>query len=157
MRQRFWLRRRRRIEIGVSRFSVLVFLLLLGLALLAHLQQTSPPPPPRTAPTAFIVVDGHTVKSPAGVTYRLLGFDTPETFRAKCPDELERGQKAKARLEELIGSGEARVIESGKRDRYGRMLAKLTIDGRDVAGMMIGEGLARAYNGERRQGWCGNP
>jgi micrococcal nuclease len=65
------------------------------------------------------------------------------------------GQKATARLEQLIASGVARIIESGRRDKYGRTLAVLTVNGEDVAGVMIGEGLARAYHGERRQSWCG--
>jgi hypothetical protein len=33
-------------------------------------------------------------------------------------------------------------------------LATLTVDGRDVAGVMVGEGLARPYHGKRWQGWC---
>jgi endonuclease YncB( thermonuclease family) len=71
-----------------------------------------------------------------------MGFDTPETFCAKCDDELARAE-AEARLEQLIGSGQARIIESGERDRHGRTLSELTIDGRGVAGIMIAEGLAR--------------
>jgi endonuclease YncB( thermonuclease family) len=34
------------------------------------------------APTAFIVVDGDTIRSPAGVRYRLPGLDAPKTARA---------------------------------------------------------------------------
>ena len=68
--------------------------------------------------------------------------------------ELQLGMKAKARLEQLIASGTARIVESGKLDRYGRTLAVLTVNGQDVAAIMIGEGLARSYHGERRQGWC---
>ena len=62
--------------------------------------------------------------------------------------------KAKTRLEQLIASGTARIIESGRLDKYGRTLAVLTVNGQDVAATMIGEGLARPYHGERRQGWC---
>ena len=65
------------------------------------------------------------------------------------------GRRATHRLKELLASGEVRVIESGKLDRYGRTLAHLTVNGRDVGGVLIGEGLARPYNGGRRQGWCG--
>ena len=60
------------------------------------------------------------------------------------------------RLKELLASGEVRVIESGKIDRYARTLAHLTVGGRNVGGVLIGEGLAPPYNGGRRQGWCGN-
>jgi endonuclease YncB( thermonuclease family) len=114
-----------------------VLILVAGIVLLAHLQRISPPAPlpeqTRRGPSAFMVVDGDTVKSPAGVTYRLIDFDAPETFRAQCSDELIRGLKAKERLEQLIASGEARIVENGKRDKYRRTLAALTIDGRDVA------------------------
>lgn len=104
---------------------------------------------------ALIVVDGDTIKSPYGLTYRILGYDTPETFRAKCDAERELGFAAKARLEELLAGGQVRVLESGKMDRYGRSLARVTIDGEDLAVVMVREGLARPYKGEKRQSWCG--
>jgi micrococcal nuclease len=107
------------------------------------------------AVVAFIVVDGDTIKAPYGVTYRLLGFDTPETHFAKCDAERELGLVAKQRLEELLATSEVRVLESGKIDRYGRTLAKVTADGRDVGAILIGEGLARPYFGKKRQSWCG--
>jgi micrococcal nuclease len=128
----------------------------IGLGHIASPQQNSPPQAAfQSGPSAFIVVDGDTIRSPAGVKYRLLGFDAPETFYAKCDGELQLGLKAKARLEQLIASGTARIIESGRLDRYRRTLAVLTVDGRDVAATLIGEGLARPYHGERRRGWCG--
>ncbi len=103
----------------------------------------------------FIVVDGDTIKAPYGVTYRLLGFDTPETHFAKCDAERELGLAAKQRLEQLLATSEVKVLENGKTDRYGRSLANLTANGRDVGEILIGEGLARPYNGKKRAGWCG--
>ena len=50
--------------------------LVTGLALIAWLQQISPSPTLRddgTGPTAFIVVDGDTIRSPVGVKYRSSG------------------------------------------------------------------------------------
>ena len=41
-----------------------------------------------------IVVDGDTIKSPAGVTYRITGLDAPETFRARCDGETAMGKAA---------------------------------------------------------------
>ncbi len=38
---------------------------------------------PVQGPTLYTVVDGDTIRSPAGVSYRLMGYDTPETFQAK--------------------------------------------------------------------------
>ena len=67
----------------------------------------------------------------------------------QCDAELALGKRATERVKELLASGEVRVIESGKIDRYGRTLAHLTVNGRDVGGVLIGEGLARPYNGGR--------
>jgi micrococcal nuclease len=103
---------------------------------------------------AFVVVDGDTIKAPFGPTYRILGYDTPETFHAKCDAERQLGFAAKSRLEELLARGEVRVLETGKSDRYGRSLARVTVDGVDLAVLMVREGLARPYHGERRQSWC---
>jgi endonuclease YncB( thermonuclease family) len=103
---------------------------------------------------AFIVVDGDTIKAPYGVTYRLMGYDTPETRFAKCDAERELGYAAKERLEELLKTSEVKVLESGKEDRYGRSLAHLTANGRDVGAILISEGLARPYHGKKRQSWC---
>jgi micrococcal nuclease len=98
--------------------------------------------------------DGDTIRSPAGIRYRLLGFDAPEIYHAQCDFEYALGMRAKARLEDLIAGGNARLIESGKLDCYARTLAVLTINGRDVAEMLVQEALARRYFGRRRQSWC---
>lgn len=60
-------------------------------------------------------------------------------FHSRCHSERELGEKAKARLEQLIASGTARIEERGRRDKYGRTLAVLTVDGQDVAAVLIGE------------------
>ena len=105
-------------------------------------------------PGGYRVVDGDTIHAPFGVKYRLLGFDTPEIFHAQCDAELELGQAAKERLEEILASGEVRVIESGRIDKYRRTLAHVEVDGVDVGEILIGEGLARPYKGGKREPWC---
>lgn len=99
------------------------------------------------------VVDGDTVDW-RGERWRLLGYDTPEISKPECPSERVRGYAASWRLQYLIWGGGAVLEPSGRRDRYGRGLGTLRIKGRDVADILIGEGLARAYHGGRRQGWC---
>ena len=74
-------------------------------------------------------------------TIRFVGFSMPSIY-AK-------------RLAPVIALLMARIVESGRLDRYRRTLATLTVDGKDMAATMISEGLARPYHGERRQGWCG--
>lgn len=98
------------------------------------------------------VMDGDTIAiGPEKV--RLMGFDAPETFRSRCLKERERGERAKARLVQLVRNGRLGLERRG-RDRYGRTLAVLAVNGRDVAEIMIAEGLARPYHGKRRKSWC---
>jgi endonuclease YncB( thermonuclease family) len=88
--------------------------------------------------------------------YRLVGFDTPETFQAGCDAELALGERAKDRLRELVATGPVRLaVDEGHSDRWGRGLATLTVGGRDVGTTLIREGLAVAYSGKgRRIDWC---
>jgi endonuclease YncB( thermonuclease family) len=105
-------------------------------------------------PGSYRVVDGDMIHAPFGVKYRLMGFDTPEIHFAKCTEEFALGMAAKERLEELLASGEVRIIESGRTDKFRRTLAHVEVDGRDVGEILIGEGLARPYKGGKRKPWC---
>lgn len=102
------------------------------------------------------VVDGDTVdKWP--FRYRLVGFDAPEIRRAACYVERERGHFAAVRLAELIRDAQRveLVRTQWRPDRYGRALARLEVDGRDVATIAIDEGWGRSYSGRgQRGGWC---
>ena len=53
------------------------------------------------APGTLRAVDGDTVEH-GRVVYRLIGFDTPETRRAKCPAERALGDQAAGRLRQLV-------------------------------------------------------
>jgi micrococcal nuclease len=110
--------------------------------------------PAAAAPPGLRVIDGDTVEH-EDVHHRLLGFDAPETHGADCPAEAALGRRATARLRELL-AGARRIVltPSGRRDRYGRELSTLTVDGRDVGETLIHEGLARLYDGGRRRPWC---
>jgi endonuclease YncB( thermonuclease family) len=95
----------------------------------------------------IVVVDGDTVDR--GCTrYRLLGLDAPEIRHPAPPEERARGRAAAQRLRELIRTArhvELVPAEGRRRDKYGRKLARLLVDGRDVAEIMIAEGLAQPY------------
>lgn len=106
------------------------------------------------SPRSLSAVDGDTIKR-AGQTIRLVGFDTPETYQPQCDAELRRGKAATAKLRELLASAStAELTYLPRRDQYGRELARLTLDGRDVADILVREGLARHYHGGQRQSWC---
>ncbi len=105
-------------------------------------------------PRLLSVVDGDTVRL-AGETIRLTGFDTPETYRARCDAELAQGEAATVRLRQLINRATvAELAYLPRHDDYGRDLARLTLDGRNVADTMVGEGFARRYGGGQRRPWC---
>jgi len=112
------------------------------------------------------VYDGDTVELLCGTatqTARLVGFDTPETRSPGCPQEAALGLRAKLRLGDLVtqaqgggalqGQGDV-LLDNRGFDKYGRRLVAMQIGGRDVADMMIAEGLAVAYSGEARIDWC---
>ena len=108
----------------------------------------------RVIPSHLTVVDGDTV-SLAGQSIRLVGFDTPETYRAECASERRLGDAATDRLRDLLArASSAQLAYLPRRDQYGRDLARLMLDGRDVADVMVGEGFAGRYTGGQRQSWC---
>ena len=87
--------------------------------------------------------------------YRLAGIDTPETRGAKCAEEKARGKAATERLRRLLAGGSVSLSVQRARDKYGRGVASLSHDGRDVSETLIAEGLARRYDGRtRRASWC---
>lgn len=105
------------------------------------------------------VVDGDTFVLRLGETdekVRALGYDTPE-LHARCPEEATMAAAATqwaALLLESADTVEACPLRGGRRDRYGRLLASVLVDGRDLGDLLIRQGLARAYAGGRRGGWC---
>lgn len=105
-------------------------------------------------PRSVYVIDGDTIDLD-GERFRLVGFDTPETYSPQCDYELALGNEATRRLRELVASGELLdLIVLPGRDRYDRGLARLYVGRADVADILISDGLAREYGGGRRQGWC---
>ncbi|OWJ78802.1 MULTISPECIES: thermonuclease family protein [Haematobacter] len=105
------------------------------------------------------VTDGDTLKlaclTRGLVNTRLRGFDTPELFSPGCPSEFARAVAATWLLRWKLWGAEHIEVRIGSRDLYGRSLATVLLDGRPLAAIMVGSGLARAYDGGRRQGWCG--
>ena len=112
-----------------------------------------------------IVVDAHvwpdiTVR----VAVRLAGMDAPE-LRGKCPAEKIMAREAKERVDLLIGEdrllGDSRVrlnnIHLGK--FAGRVVAIVRVQHPSVwmslSDLMVQAGLARVYDGGRRESWCG--
>ena len=77
------------------------------------------------------------------IKLRLLGVDTPE-IRTKDLDEKANAIKARDRVKELCLDRDV-VITTSKKGKYGRWLASISIDGADLAGILISEGHALPY------------
>lgn len=106
------------------------------------------------------VYDGDTITVDAeiwpGVTIRtgvrLDGIDTPE-IRGKC--QAEKDLAVKARDFVRVRAGERVQLVNVRNGKYaGRVVADVLVDGHSVALWLVGEGLARPYDGGRRAGWC---
>ena len=99
------------------------------------------------------VVDGDTLYL-RGQKIRIAGIDAPETHDFDCPLEQALGNRATGRLQELLNGGSLTLASIERdRDRYGRLLRDVSVDGRDVGDTLIAEGLARPYRG-RKEDWC---
>lgn len=93
------------------------------------------------------VVDGDTVevaKVRGGTeTIRLLGIDTPEVYGgAEC------GGKAASSLMKRLATGRVKVKtdrRQPKRDKYGRLLAYISKNGKDLNKVMVARGRAKVY------------
>lgn len=108
-----------------------------------------------TGVTSVRVIDGDTLDV-YGMRVRIENIDTPETGkRARCSYERDLGNRATKRLRELTRQGDVRLIPAGDRDRdrFGRFLRRVQVDGQDVGGILIREGLAQPWAG-RRANWC---
>ena len=98
------------------------------------------------------VIDGDTF-SLGAERVRIANIDAPEIHPPHCPDEARLGLAATQRLRELL-SGGAVTMSGSARDRYGRALRYVQVNGADVGEALIGAGLARSYDGKKRLGWC---
>lgn len=100
------------------------------------------------------VVDGDTIWL-GGEKIRIADIDAPETHDYRCPGEKALGDRATQRLHQLVNSGTVTLEPVGERDvdGYGRKLRLVLVNGSNVGDTLVGEGLARYYEGGRRP-WC---
>lgn len=107
-------------------------------------------------------IDGDTLRveipsmSPLKYSIRINGIDTPEKAgRAKCEKEAELAKKASEFTKNLVSNLKSSKITNIKHDKYGgRLLADVEINNVDVGRMLIKEGFARIYHGDKKLSWC---
>ncbi len=82
---------------------------------------------------------------------RIFNIDAPE-IEGQCAYESNLALQAKTRLAELLNGQRIEILRQGT-DRYGRTLAAISVEGRDVGDILVSEGLTRTWAG-RREPWC---
>lgn len=109
--------------------------------------------------------DGDSGRLSDGTKFRLHGIDAPETGSmkqrggAKCEAERELGYDAKAVAVELTRGREVTVRKIVGRDRYGRNVVTLAMDGDDLGSLLVAGGTHRAWDydgGDAKPDWCGS-
>ena len=87
------------------------------------------------------ITDGDTITVLDGghrqAKVRLSGIDAPEKSQAF-------GTRSRQRLAELVAGREV-IVEWDKKDRYGRILGRVLVDGEDINLRMVREGMAWHY------------
>jgi len=112
-------------------------------------------PGARAEPGVCRAIDGDTYVC-RGERIRVENIDAPE-LHARCAAELDAALAARLFAQHALDGAlaiEIRVHTKRPRDRYGRALARVLVDGDDLGELMIEAGLARSYHGERRRSWC---
>ena len=103
--------------------------------------------------TFFAHVKGHRPidKQPVGI--RIRGIDTPE-MRDKNPRIKKKALKAKElAIEEITNARQVHLYNVNTKDKYGRLLATVFCDRRDLAKILIEKKLAKSYDGGKKSKW----
>jgi endonuclease YncB( thermonuclease family) len=127
-------------------------------------QRTFEAAPARLAHAAEVlrVIDGDTFEARVRLwpgldvttRVRLRGIDAPE-LKARCDDERAHAEAAREALRTILDQGEVRIAQVMP-DKYGgRVLADaFTRSTPDVSAALLQSGVARRYDGGRRNDWC---
>lgn len=111
------------------------------------------------------VIDGDTVEARVAVwmgqdivtKVRLRGIDAPE-IKGACGQERDKAIAARDALVRLAQGHPMTLTEIGPDKYFGRVVARLSdANGRDAGAALLEAGLARHYEGRRRDGWCALP
>jgi len=100
------------------------------------------------------VYDGDTIKAVGydiEIKVRLVGIDAPETSKGKRKPGQPFGRKAEKHLAALVLNKIVDIKGYGS-DRYGRILAEIYIDDKNINLEMVKTGYAEVYSGRPPRG-----
>jgi micrococcal nuclease len=103
--------------------------------------------PARIPATVVEAVDGDTLlarlRSGRVETVRLLGVDTPEVVDPRKPVQCFGPEASAYTAARLVGRQVTLEVDAEPRDRYGRLLAYVLLDGRRFGDELLARGYAR--------------
>jgi len=89
------------------------------------------------------IYDGDTVKLSNGEKIRYIGIDTPEMNYNNPPAEYFAQEAKEYNAKLVLGKKVKLEFDVVKRDKYGRLLAYVYIDGKHISQEMIERGFAK--------------
>ena len=89
------------------------------------------------------IYDGDTVKLSNGEKVRYIGIDTPEMNYNNPPAEYFAQEAKEYNAKLVLGKKVKLEFDAVKRDKYGRLLAYVYIDGKHISQDMIERGFAK--------------
>jgi len=141
--------------------KVIMFIWLLPLLMFqCSLSDAAPAEYPKYEVTIASNHDGDSLRLASPIMWpvsavRVRGVDTPEIgWRARCPDEEAKAEAAQTFVADHLATAQHVILSYIELDKYGRLAAKVDLDGHDLADMLIKAGLGRPYKGDKRLPWC---
>ncbi len=138
------------------------FLLIVGVAAALGAARGADGVPGPVSARVINVIDGDTILVRARIwigqevktRVRLDGVDAPE-LRGACAHERGLAIDARNFVVAALAGGSVRLRDIRRGKYGGRVLARVaTPEGEDLGALLVAAGLARAYHGGRRGGWC---
>ncbi|MGE0085578.1 MAG: thermonuclease family protein [Desulfococcaceae bacterium] len=86
------------------------------------------------------------------ISIRIFGIDTPE-LRGTSGRTKELARNAKRLTENLCRNAVKLELRNIRRDKYFRLLAEVYADDKNVADILVKNGLARPYYGGKKEVW----
>lgn len=138
---------------------------LIGLGGIWASESTTMPALPQSGPwTGMSIAEINWVDGDSGTIdgheFRLHGVDAPEgsPSRAHCRAERERATRARVAARQITRNANIAVSVFYGADPYGRELVDLTVNGADVATLLVAKGHLQLWNfesGQPKPDWCG--
>ncbi|WP_223290417.1 thermonuclease family protein [Nitratidesulfovibrio sp. SRB-5] len=100
--------------------------------------------------TLVVDIPGYPPVAGRAISVRIAGCDTPEK-RDPRAELRELSRRARELTLHMAAPGSTVTLRNLRRDKYFRLLADVEADGGDIASALIERGLAKPYEGGRKE------